>query len=101
MFKQGDIVICTNDLPPLQGWEHAFKQWPIKGDKYTIRRCYQTLTGDWGVLLEELKNPSKPQPALGGNVEPGFSHSRFRKVEDIGTLIKTEELEEIFESLLV
>ena len=100
MFKQGDKVICTNDLPPLQGWNHCFKQWPVKGDKYTVRRCYQALNGDWGVLLEEIKNPPIFHTVLNGNIEPGFSHNRFRKVEDLSTLIKTEELEEIFEPLL-
>lgn len=80
MLKTGDKVKCVDMTPPKQGWG-LFKELPTEGNEYTVRRCYQW-DNTWGVLLNEIKNPSIYIEILQGRAEVGFGIWRFQKINN-------------------
>lgn len=76
-MKTNDIVECINDSFPPECLKYI-KNFPKKGNYYTIRKVVEYNSGKIGLLLEELINPIAPNL----NVEPTFNIKRF-KVLDI------------------
>ena len=90
MFKLKDKIVCIDDAPPVQGWNHGFQEWPKLNREYTVKRCYQW-NNTWGVLLEEIKNKPVFIPLLGGKAEPGFGIYRFRKIQESESTNEVEQ----------
>lgn len=83
-------VICIQDSYPVDPEvAKLFPNWIKKDSIYTVRKIQQNFNGDWGVLLEGVKNP-KFKVNLQGNMigvaEPGFNLNRFRYLD--GTELK-------------
>jgi len=92
-FKIGDIVVCVNDAKTNPRIDMDFQQWIKRDEKYTIRATSMDLNGQYGVLLEEIKNEPIYLKLLGGSFEPRFASNRFRKIED--DTLKNEKVEEL------
>ncbi len=93
-FKVGDQVICIDDRKNHPRIDLDFQQWVEEGERYTVRATSMDLSGNYAVLLEEIKNPKieiKEGP-MKGWFEPRFSAKRFVKIE-----IDKLEIEEVVE----
>lgn len=79
MFKVGDSVVCVDDSPPHEQHGAAYcLVRPKKGEIYTIRGIHtEPHIEGYGVLLEELVNPSIIW-ANGIEQEWPFASTRFR-----------------------
>lgn len=101
-FKPGDKVVCIDDSFPdkmtKEMFDEIYKNWIKKDNFYIIRSTRNSLNGWFGVLLEEIRNPSVFMDALGGKAEPGFAEWRFRKVEEkkLEETVEQEQEEEIY-----
>lgn len=87
------LLECINDSGYSPEHLQWIKQFPVKGEIYTLRGRVHTING-LGYLLDEIKNPMMPN-----GKEPNFSAKRFKLIDDINiddlleeTIIK--ELEE-------
>jgi hypothetical protein len=83
------LVECINDKdwhPEALKW---IKNFPVKGDAYTVIGRTHTKVNGLGYILEELDNPPLP---CGTPV--GFSAKRFKPLSDIDLT----ELTEVFEN---
>lgn len=80
-------VECINDKnfnDPLK----LIKEFPVKGELYTVIQRNHTNGFGLGYVLEELNNPPLP------NGEPvGFSAKRFKPVDDVDITEITEHLQ--------
>jgi hypothetical protein len=104
MFYVGQPVICIDDeiKPVVARMFPQVKNWPVRGQTYTIRRNMRIMTrmkGGWTpltfVLLRELTNP-RIMYMSGRMEEAGFHEIRFVPATDIGDLKKAEKSHEIF-----
>lgn len=87
-----ELVKCIKD----DGYDEVQAQWirnfPVKGEVYTVRKRMHTAWG-MGLLLEEIQNPLMPNGA-----EPNFNRNRFKPVSSneadgvIESLNKTVEV---------
>ena len=86
MLKKGDKVVCVDDKVPdnmsVDSFNTIYQEWIKEGETYTIRATRNSFNGWFGVLLNEVTNPSVFMGALGGKTEPGFAEWRFRKIEE-------------------
>lgn len=82
MLKSGDRVVCIDDKFPKEVL-HLFKEFPVQGREYTIRSTRNSTNGWFGVLLQEIKNPSIEVPVLLGKAEPGFAEWRFKNLDEV------------------
>lgn len=71
-----EIVECIKDDGYHELALKYIKNFPIKGEKYTIRKRKHTTNG-LGYLLEEIHNPITT-----GGFEPSFSSKRFKQIGD-------------------
>lgn len=87
-------IICIDDSKPINpDITSHFKQWIVKNKIYTIRKIQQNFEGSWGLLLEEVVNPSYEVKLRGqvlGTAEPGFNLNRFRYLDDTPVLATVE-----------
>lgn len=105
-MRTGALVVCVDDSDP-KGLSRLFRQWPKKGEVYTVREVTLgreklgvvkdgKLVPNGGsdaapgvrVLLQELVNGPDPFKI---SQELGFSAERFREIE---TDVETEEVRE-------
>lgn len=77
--------IKDNDYHPLA--LKFIKNFPVKGEYYTIRRVQHTNKGR-ALILEEIHNPIMPN-----GKEPSFAATRFKLVDSPEDLIKELETE--------
>lgn len=72
------LVECINDT----GWNpemsQYIKEYPVKGNVYTVIKRNHTALAGMGYVLEELNNPPLP---CGTPI--GFSVKRFKPVDDV------------------
>lgn len=82
------LVECINS----SNWPAEALQWvkefPVKGNIYTVIKRNHTALAGMGYVLEELNNPPLP---CGTPI--GFSCKRFKPVDDIDITEITEVLE--------
>lgn len=81
------LVECINDknfIDPL----NLIKEFPVKGEVYTVIGRNHTQGFGLGYVLEELNNPPLPD-----GTPVGFSAKRFKPIDDIdlSELTLTEE----------
>ena len=94
MIKEGDQVVCVDDLFT----DHAIKlipTRPVKDNIYTVRQIlYHDVNDKVGVLLQEIINPPIQSGVLKRLLEPTFNIIRFAPLEKVLDQISIEELEE-------
>ncbi len=92
-MKISDKVVCVRDLSSFRLEYPEVKQWPIKGEIYTIRGfAYE------GLLLYELVNP--PHKYHEGYGEPSFCVNFFRPIDYSAGESICEEIEKSFSEQL-
>ena len=84
-----ELVECINDSGYHPKSLKFFKEFPVLGGIYTIRKRQNTING-LGFLLEELVNP-----LLEDGREPSFSAKRFKMLDSPDDLL--DELTEVLE----
>jgi hypothetical protein len=91
-IQAGDHVVCIDGkFPPLVA--KLYKSIPLEDGHYVIRDIRLGIqldckTGDASVLLVGMINP--PQKGK-SQIEPGFSISRFRKLDELKGTSKQEQ----------
>lgn len=85
-------LLCVDDSRN-KGSEY-FENWVTEGEVYTMRKLTGSLSGEQGVLLNEVRNPSVFITALQGKTEPSFSLKRFAEVDDMMNVIKEATVKE-------
>lgn len=81
----GKKVVCIDSAikgEALLSIAKMFKQWVVKGQKYTIREILENDGIVEGVLLEEIVNDPVYIDLLGREQEPAFGMFRFREIEE-------------------
>lgn len=91
-MRAGNKVVCYDDSKPANA-DRDFTQWIVKDQEYTIRATSMDLSGNTGILLEEVRNKPIYFESLGGHAEPRFNIKRFREITDL-VLAEGEELVE-------
>lgn len=82
------LVECINDQNWLPIHLKQIKNFPIKGEVYTVIGRNHTAENGLGYILDELDNPLLPNGA-----KVGFSAKRFKPVADIDLTEITKVLE--------
>lgn len=85
-------LLCV-DASRNKGSEY-FEKWIEEGEVYTLRRYTGSLSGEQGVLLKEIVNPSVFITALNGHTEPSFSKLRFALVDDAMNIVEEAKVKE-------
>lgn len=85
-------LICVDDSRN-KGSEY-FENWIKEGEVYTLRRMTGSLSGEQGVLLNEVRNPSVFITALQGKTEPSFSIKRFAELNDLMEVVREATVKE-------
>ena len=80
MINIGDKVICIDASHKNEYRGTVFVQWVEQDKEYTVREIYDNNGITPGILLEEIRNPIVPIPALKRFQEPSFRVDRFRKL---------------------
>jgi hypothetical protein len=91
MFEIGERVICVDQSVKSEfilEFLHAYQQWVVKGQEYTVREVYHNDNIVTGVLLEEIRNIPIYFKIINRTQEPAFATWRFRKTASVG---QTEE----------
>lgn len=97
-FQPGEKVVCINDKN-FDVRLYAYHL-PVEEKTYTVRAViWAPSIGRYGILLEEIVN--RPLEGKDGGFEPFFNEERFRKIDEIDSLltniledVKEEELED-------
>lgn len=85
-------LLCV-DASRNKGSEY-FENWIEEGEVYTLRRYTGSLSGEQGVLLKEVVNPSVFITALNGHTEPSFSKKRFAVLDDAMNVVEEASVKE-------
>ena len=94
MIKEGDQVVCINDVFDPRSME-IIPNRPIKDNIYTVREMrYYDMHDKMGVTLVEIKNPIIVRDMLGTRQEPSFNIIRFAPLDEVLDSISIEELNE-------
>lgn len=82
------LVECINDTNWNPEIVKYIKDFPVKGNIYTVVKRNHTALAGMGYVLEELNNPPLPD-----GTPVGFSTKRFKPVDEIDISEVTEVLE--------
>ena len=94
MIKEGDLVVCINDVFDLRTIE-VIPNRPNKGTVYTVREmAYYDMHDKMGLMLMELRNPRIVKGLFGTLLEPSFNITRFAPADSVLDSISLVELEE-------
>lgn len=91
-------LLCINDDfdPRTKG---LIKNFPVKGEHYTLRYSRKEPNGRLGYLLVEVLNPFFQSPHWGMEmIEPSFDSNRFITLDD-QDLLEYEEAEKELENI--
>ena len=87
LFHVGQRITLINDDFSILLAQNSAIQVPVKDTVYVLRRNSQ-FSHDVGVLLQEIRNV----PIPGSKLEPNFSQSRFRAVQELPATMVEEEV---------
>lgn len=94
MIKEGDLVVCINDVFDPRSIE-VIPNRPTKGTVYVVREmAFYDAHDKMGVMLVELRNPRIVKGLFGALLEPSFNITRFAPANEVLDSISLVELEE-------